>query len=423
MVLIIANTNPYVFSDGVKKYIQVQDNAFQNKGIDSLTIFPIIRRWNLGRVTHLWGCVLRIAEKRIYRTLNDKHLAMLIKEYDVQTDSILIHHLKDVDTDVLQQILSVCNGRVLFYIHDYYSCCTSVNLLKNGKVFCGSSILLENKCKECLFYKESLKIKEKIEKLLTSVKERLDVIAPSEVAASYWSDAFPEIKENVRVVGHQVFVGAYEENKSILQENEPVRIAFVGAGDYLKGVDYWKNAVTQLGLSKEMTFYHFGRSYWNNENVKQFDVSVNSKKLDSMITALRKNRIHVAILNSLVPETYSYTYYEALSSNCYIITNENSGNIAYEVKKNHNGIVLSNPADLTQCLSDVKKLKKNVNEFRKNMQNGPLNSCPNTDSIFPCLIEGDREHSKKCVFARRTFLEFVIDLLYKKKYPIYAMDN
>ena len=422
MVLIIANANPYVYSDGVKKYIQVQDSSFQDKEIDSLTLFPIIRRFNLGSALHLWGCVLRVNERRYYRTLNDKHLTMFAKKYGSRIDAIFMHHLKDVNTVILQKVLSVCSGRVFFYVHDYYTCCTSINLLKNGKVFCGSSILLENKCKECLFYKKTLKTKGGVERLLTCVEKRLEVIAPSEIAASYWSDAFPQFKEKVRVVGHQVFSGEYKENKCLLQKDEPVRVAFVGAGDYLKGVDYWKNAINQLGLNKNLSFYHFGRSYWDNENVKHFDVSANSKKHDTMISALRKNKIHVAILNSFVPETYSYTYYEALSSNCYIVTNEKSGNIAYEVRKNHNGIVLSNPADLTQCLSDVKKLKNDVNEFRKNKENGPLNAYPNTDSIFPCTMKKDLNDVNECGFGKRSILEFVIDLLLKK-HSISAMEN
>ena len=423
MVLIIANTNPYVFSDGVKKYIQEQDLVFRNNGIDSLTFFPIIRRFNFGRMMHLWGCVIRMNEKKIYRTLDDEHFKMLVKNYGVQIDTILIHHLKDVNTDVLQQVLSLCRGRVVFYVHDYYSCCTSINLLRNGRCFCGNSILDKKKCSGCEFYEKSLKTKYEIENLLISVKPRLEIIAPSDVAASYWVEAFPQFQKKVRVVGHQIFSGKYQENCENIPENESLRIAFVGAGDYLKGVDYWKNAVTHLAQNKKVSFYHFGRSYWINDNVKQFNVGVNSKKYESMISALRKNKIHVAVLNSFVPETYSYTYYEACASNCYIITNVNSGNIAYEVSKNHNGIVLSNPADLTQCLGNVEKLKNDVNEFRKKKQYGPLIISQNNDSIFPCCIERDLEHTNKSISIKRSFLEFIVDMLYKKNYPTSAING
>lgn len=422
MVLIIVNTNPYVSSDGVKKYIQEQDRIFLNDGIDSLTIFPIIRRFNFGRMMHLWGCVIRINKKRCYRTLNDKHLKVLVTKYGLEIDTILIHHLKDVNTNMLRQVLSLCRGHVVFYVHDYYSCCSSINLLRNGRCFCGSSILDKKKCRGCMFYEKSLKIKHEIENLLTSVMSRLEIIAPSDIAASYWADAFPQFKKNVRAIGHQVFSGKYQENCELISENEPLRIAFVGAGDYLKGVDYWKDAVNHLGGNKKIVFYHFGRTYWINENVNHFNVGINSKNQETMVSALRKNKIHVAVLNSFVPETYSYTYYEAYSSNCYIITNVNSGNIAYEVSKNHNGIVLSNPADLTQCLSNVEKLKNGINEFRKKNQKGPLKTCQNKDSIFPCFIEKDLEHSNKSLSIKRSLFEFIVDVLYKRNYPASAMD-
>ncbi len=422
MVLIITNNNPYIFSAGVQKYIQVQDRAFQDHGIDSLTVFPIVKETKIGRI-QLSGAVVRIKDERSYRTLNDKHVALLIKEYGRQINAVLIHHVKNWDLALLHQILLLTNGPVVFYIHDYYSCCTSINLLRNGRVFCGSSILNENKCRDCRFYEKTLKIKSEIEKILISVEKRLDVIAPSEVAATYWSEAFFQFKEKVRVVSHQFFSEEYKDNKEIISKCESIRVAFVGAGDYLKGVDYWKDAVCQLGLNNKIAFFHFGRANYSNENVKHFDVNVNTNNQDAMTSALRKNKIHVAVLNSFVPETYSFTYYEALASNCYIITNENSGNIAYEVKKRHNGVVLSNPADLTQYLTDAERLKKEVNEFRKDMQNGPLKIYPNSESIFPCLIERDLENKNKSFSVKRSLLEFFIDCVYKKKYPVSKMNS
>ena len=54
---------------------------------------------------------------------------------------------------------------------------------------------------------------------------------------------------------------------------------------------------------------------------------------------MEKDKIDIVMLLSNWPETYSYTMYEALAANCFILSNENSGNIEQNVRKEHWGII------------------------------------------------------------------------------------
>ena len=58
-----------------------------------------------------------------------------------------------------------------------------------------------------------------------------------------------------------------------------------------------------------------------------------------MTKALRDNDIQVALLWAKWPETYSYTFYESLSANLYIITNRVSGNITNQVEERRCGMI------------------------------------------------------------------------------------
>lgn len=54
---------------------------------------------------------------------------------------IHIHHLLYVRLAEAQRLLFACdNVPIKIFLHDYYFCCTSYNLLKNG-TFCGSRYL------------------------------------------------------------------------------------------------------------------------------------------------------------------------------------------------------------------------------------------------------------------------------------------
>ena len=97
-----------------------------------------------------------------------------------------------------------------------------------------------------------------------------------------------------------------------------------------------------------------------------------------MTDSLREEKMHVAVLWSLWPETYAYTYYEALAANCFVITNENSGNICAQVKARNNGTVVR---DLSDILCNESKLRKLVNDFRANDHIVPEELIENEDFL------------------------------------------
>ena len=81
-----------------------------------------------------------------------------------------------------------------------------------------------------------------------------------------------------------------------------------------------------------------------------------------MLDEMRESGINCAFMWSLCPETYSYAYFEALAANLFIITNRNSGNIAYLTCKNKNGIVYNELSDLISDLR-LNKLHSKLQQY------------------------------------------------------------
>jgi hypothetical protein len=72
----------------------------------------------------------------------------------------------------------------------------------------------------------------------------------------------------------------------------------------------------------------------------------------SMVEALVHNKIDVAFLWSLCPETFSFTLYESIAAGCFVLTNRDSGNIGAYVKENPDqGFVLRDEGGLFSLFS------------------------------------------------------------------------
>ena len=81
----------------------------------------------------------------------------------------------------------------------------------------------------------------------------------------------------------------------------------------------------------------------------------------AMLNALRQNNVDVAILWSLCKETYSYTYFECYAANVFVVTDENSGNIAFQVLKNGNGKVVGSATELLNLFDN--DITNNVSKY------------------------------------------------------------
>ncbi len=362
-LVLVHNRNPFIGSSGTDQYIRFQVDSCEKKGLSSLVIFPVVKR--IGINISGWGLTF---DRKLIGVFSEKKISGIIRDLMARDkcQGVFVHHLKWSDLDELQRILSF-SKEIVFYVHDYYTCCLQTNLLKNDDSFCGNARLYDSKCSDCIYYAESLKMVERI-KWFFGTFGKVTVIAPSETAAKLWEDAFPMYANNIMIEGHFRVCDGDKQGGREISTNGKLNVAFVGDGIHAKGADLWYNAVE--GLSEEIrdkyNFYHMGSHGPSDKGVFCVPIENALHGNDHMTQQLIQKQIDIAVLFSIAPETYSFTYFEALKARCFVITNRFSGNIAKMVAKNRNGIVIDPDTDsLKKLLSSTSELKMMVEEYNK----------------------------------------------------------
>lgn len=412
-VLLIHCRNPYLNNAGSENLIISHIKLFNERNISSLVVFPI-NITKMGLNIHRWGMSIEDKFLGVYST-ND--IIKIINEINLSSKckGIFIHSLLFMDFTELYHLVSF-RSKVVLYLHDFCTCCSQFNLLKNKEIFCGNARIYDEKCSDCCFYLSAKKMKASAEQFLSSI-ENVAIIAPSEFVKVLWCDAFPKYADKVTVVNHKKLVGNYSDNMSVIQPDDRLRIAYVGQDIRTKGYDKWLAMTDALRDNYRYEFYHLGRLETQNSHITYREVSIINDGPDAMIKALRELKIHAVVLFSTAPETYSYTYFESLASNCFVITSDISGNIAVETRKRKNGVVLENSTTaLLGYLSNTDKVIADINDFRKRNLCGPL-ALENNDSIVELLND---EKSIPLNPAKKVgkLQTFIAEILYRIRFRV-----
>ena len=372
-VVTVSYGNYMLSPGGTDKFILSQQRMLNEKGISLIHIFPQLRvfKWQV-KSGKVWGVMIDGTSRCLTDTYGIVSLIKKLQRNGFVQLAFILHHFKNTSTEEVGRILRSTDAEIIMYLHDYYTICPASGLLRDYKDFCGIGFPNEEKCRGCSCFDVDTIIQAKrINKLLNGIADRINFIAPSKSMANNWLKAYPEFSERIIVVPHQKCVGEYRENMEHISDSEPLRIAYVGYKAVHKGWNIWDYAAEKAcGAGKNYKFFHMGVCDVDCSYIQQIDVDFHSD-IDGMTKALRDNRIDCAVLWSLIPETYSFTLYEAYSANCFILTNSLSGNIAYVVDEKKNGIVAESRNELVQLLLDEKELRKRINQFRDKKEYGP----------------------------------------------------
>lgn len=298
---------------------------------------------------------------------------------------IHIHHLLYIKLKLVQELLDSCEKiPIKIYLHDYYWVCEQYNLLKNGEKYCGGQGLGSAKCNNCVLYGSSNKLEANIHSLLRRYIERILFISPSEIAKEIFLRFHPEYSTIIKVISHQTYNGFYRGNLEEISKQERLKVAFLGNPQTNKGWKTWEKLV-QNNSDQHYDFIVFNSSDDTYSGMNKVKIEFGPQNLNAMTETLRDNKIQIALLWSIWPETYSYTCFEAFAANAFIITNEISGNIADVVRKNQNGQVLSDERSLIKLFENKELLREKVNEYRCSTLGGPLFLNENNEIVLMTL--------------------------------------
>lgn len=377
VIISISYGNYLKSNGGTDKVILEHQTFFNQNGVSYIFLYPFKRKY-FGIDILAYSVILdgiEIAEylpkEKIYNYLK------LLHEQNFSFQGFFIHHLMGNSVESLRWLLGAIQIPVYIYLHDYYTCCPQYNLLRNDEYFCDP--LSNSQCHYCQYDEMAQHNRLEFRRLLDDVKECLIVIAPSQKCAQIWIHFYPEYASNIHVIPHQKMIKLDRNDRKI---NQRLRLAFIGRQVYCKGWLDWKKIVELINTNNlPYDLYYFGTGSEQLKNVKNSVVMFKVGNTNAMIDALTENHIDVVALLSNWPETYSYTLYEAVSANCYVLTNSDSGNIEHEVISNMWGTVYNSDKELVELVLDYDKMRQFVLDYRKNNTNY-FDIVPNSEELL-----------------------------------------
>lgn len=360
LVVVFTHTNYTLISGGTEKFLREYVAILRKNDIVDITIFPITHRGK----SSLYYVGIFFNEKFLGIYNSDKIEDVIvwhINKYKLLLDCITIQHLKNINLDVVFRVIDFFKVHVILFIHDYYSICCNSRLISNSGKQCGFEAPNNTKCRFCkmrelgmthfaeisYFYKKIDRYLLKIYVPSEFVKEKILSVYPQ------WIDRL-EKRPHLKMSGHKKYVCCKGK----------VKLAYVGAQINDKGYDKWIELVSELlkYCPDAYEFYYFGYGENKVPGVKNIYVAESSGQ--KMEEILEKYNINLAFFWTKCSETYSYVYYEMSLAGVYIMTNQISGNVAFEVNKNKNGKAFVCFKEAIEWAKNPELVKKEINNYR-----------------------------------------------------------
>lgn len=362
LVLCFAHADIRHFAGGLAKYIHEEEKTAADRGMELVTVFPLhlrqfprLRTW----ASRGWG-VCREGRWRGIRTW--KGLVHLLGKWEGEGSclaEIQLHHIGGYHRGDLRAFLEAVRAPVRLFLHDYHTVCRSLQLLRDGRTYCGMAAPCETKCHGCSNWNPDWL--PQMKRTLGKVGQRLRVTSPSESAAAVWLESWPEFRGRIEVVPHWTVTRQIRGTGR--KPDRRLKVAFAGAQIPHKGWDSWCRTVEALQKSgtNYCEFLYFGLGKGLPAGVRAVIVGEGG-----MTGALRREGVDFLCLWSIWPETYSYVYYEAVQAGVWVLAPEVSGNIAAAIRKGGWGTLFRNEGELQQFLGNEMRARA-VLEQAKNV--------------------------------------------------------
>ena len=334
-----------IMHGGVSRYLLEYSRELMNNDISIVFIYPKTVKSPISQKTLVkkYGC--KVDERDLEISTDIESIIDIVK-YNLKYKKLVdvhIHHFKDIEVIDIESFVELFEVPIKFFVHDYYCVCENQLLLNDEKNFCQVKCEEKGGCKYCANRQEHFG---KYKKFFCKFKNRITIIAPSECAKTVWELAFGKMNR-VMVLEHQIPV-TYEKKIKYKEYGEQIKVAYLGNSRFFKGYEYWTDAINKN--ENNICFIEYSdatkpsgalqkKGYFSKDNLMLMR--------DKMI----EDKIDVVVLWSIWPETYSYTFFEALETGAVILTNDEAGNIPCMVDKYQCGIV-KNRYSLSEVVND-----------------------------------------------------------------------
>lgn len=367
-IILLSLCDCYITLGGTSKVVLDHSRILMDKGYDVVFLSPFRAKesdafngWWAAYKNGLFVAVVSTDELCVWEKHNQESI-----------QALYVHHLRGIEAEDSLKLIDSLSCEILYYVHDFASICVTTTTAptpskpSNSFGCCGVAYPNNADCTNCAFKERAIANYHWYTNFFSRYRDRLTVIAPSAVAANIWKRAFWGCGIDPVVIPHLHEAGTVDYS---CPKHPRLRLAFVGVDTPEKGGDAWRQII-RSHASDSFVFYHFGTARERFDNVTYVDVDFHQSD-SAMTDALLQNEIDCALLWSVWPETYSFTYFECISAVAYIFTSSQSGNIASMVSSCGTGMVYDSVPALIESLGNASSVPASVRAYREHVRKRP----------------------------------------------------
>jgi hypothetical protein len=291
-----------------------------------------------------------------YRNL----LYKIIKIFRI--DFIHIHHMRYHYFDTVD-IINELDIPSIISLHDFYCICPTMHKVNYKDEYCGYPSPEE--CNVCLSMKKNNYTIDSWRDVWTRLFNCSKVlIAPSESARKEIIQNFPEL--SINVIGHGIPLKKKTTCLNI-DDDEIFNIAFIGEIYKIKGESIIRNLLSLP--NKHIVFHLFGHIESPECIINKNIIYHNKYKREELNKLFQKNKIKLVCIFSICPETFSYTFFEAIANNIPILAID-LGNVGQKIKEHNLGWLIKQNTELFEISNTLMNIFNSKNEYKLIAESG-----------------------------------------------------
>jgi hypothetical protein len=332
--------------------MKLEQTEFAERGCAYLNLHPAQRLPVLSRETEPEALTLAVVcdGETLGSATADVILAALGHLGSEGVDfGLVVHALHGHSPEVIADLYERLEPRwAWLWLHDFYLVCPSTTLLRNKIEPCHAPPPESAGCAICVYGEERLRHVPRIRELLDRVPFKL--AAPSQFMADRWKEYFGDPQLEVTVHEHGALeaaapntVGADPARPLV---DGPARIAFLGYPEVHKGWAVFRELARRYASTGDYRFFQLVNGDHREPYIEHRQVSVAESGPLAMTDALRADSIDVAVIWSIVEESFGFTTREAFVAGTAVVTNAGSGNVARVVQASGKGLVFADEEEL-----------------------------------------------------------------------------
>lgn len=238
---------------------------------------------------------------------------------------LIVHHLMGASIPAVRALARACSGgRVIAWVHDFFTLCSNPLLLRNDLTFCRAPSAASSACLVCCYGGERESHVAQVAGFFAEFEPF--VVSPSQAALDLWRErsAYPHAGA---VVAPLAKLGEGQATRHGPDKETPLRVAHLGAASHHKGWATFRALVERFADDPRYEFFRFGHGQTRIPGLTEVLVNVTPDNRTAMIDAIVTHDVHVVINWSNCYETFSFTTIEALASGAYVLAREGAGNV------------------------------------------------------------------------------------------------